>query len=55
MEKDTKTENMQKIFICGFPSVQINYFSKELILDKEGLILDKEGEILSLKLRDFLS
>ena len=48
MEMDTKAENKQMIYISGFPSVQIHYFSK-------GLILDKEGEVLSLKLRDFLS
>ena len=48
MDKDTKAENTQKIFISGFPSVQIHYFSK-------GLILDMEDEILSPRLRDFLS
>ena len=62
MEKDTKAENTQRIFINGFPSFQIHYFLKrlifdkeELILDKEGLILDMEEEILSPRLRDFLS
>ena len=55
MEKDTKTENMQRIFINGFPNVQIHYFLKGLILDKEELILDMEEEILSLRLRAFLS
>ena len=50
-----KVGNTQKIFIREFPSFQISYFSKTLILDKEELILDKEGEILSLKLQDFLS
>ena len=55
MEKDTKTENTQRIFIGGFPNVQLHYFSKGLILDKEELILDMEKEILSLRLRDFLS
>ena len=48
MDKYTKEENKQKIFISGFPSFQIPYFPKSLILDKE-------EEILSLRLRDFLS
>ena len=55
MEKDTKAENTQRIFINRFPSVQIHYFPKGLILYKEELILDIEEEILSPKLRDFLS
>ena len=62
MEKDTKAENRQKIFISGFPRFQIPYFPKRLIFDKEELILNKEGlildvgeEILSLRLKDFLS
>ena len=62
MEKDTKAENMQMIFISGFLSFQIHYFPKgsildkeELILDKEELILDMEEDILSPRLRDFLS
>ena len=55
MEKDTKAKNMQRIFISKFPSVQIQYFPKGLILDKEELILDMEEEILSPRLRDFLS
>ena len=46
---------MQNIFIHEFPSFQVSYYSKTLIIDKEELILDKEGDILSLKLRDFLS
>ena len=46
---------MQKIFINGFPNVQIYYFLKRLILSKEELILDMEDEILSPRLRDFLS
>ena len=46
MEKDMKVENTQKIFISGFPNVQIHYFLKGLILDKELLILDKEESIL---------
>ena len=56
MDKYTKVKNTQKIFISGFRSFQISYFSKrlildkeELILDKEELILDKEDEILSLR------
>ena len=53
MEKDTKAENTQRIFISGFPNVQIHYFPKGLILDKEELILDMEEEILSPRLRDF--
>ena len=48
MDKYTKVENKQKIFISEFPSFQISYFPKSLILDKE-------EEILSLRLRDFLS
>ena len=62
MENDTKAENTQRIFISGFPSFQIHYFSKRLIFDKEKLIFDKEGlildmgeDILSPRLRDFLS
>ena len=55
MDKYMKTENTQKIFISGFPSFQIPYFSKILILDKEELILDMDEEILFLRLRDFLS
>ena len=55
MEKETKAENTQMKFINGFPSVQIQYFSKGLIFYKEELILDIEGEILSPRLRDFLS
>ena len=50
-----KVENTKKIFISEFPSFQIPYFLKSLILDKEKLTLDKEEEILSLRLRDFLS
>ena len=46
MEKDTKTKNTQRIFISGFPSFQIHYFSKGLILGKEELILYKEELIL---------
>ena len=53
MEKDTKAENTQRIFISRFPSVQIHYFPKGLILDQEELILDMEEEIS--RLRDFLS
>ena len=48
MDKYTKTENTQEIFINGFPSFQIPYFPKRLILDKE-------EDILSIRLRDFLS
>ena len=55
MEKYTKAENTQNIFISGFSSFQIPYFPKRLILDKEELILDKEEDILSLTLRNFLS
>ena len=55
MNKCTKEENTQKIFINGFPNFQIPYFPKRLILHKEELILNKEEEILSLRLRDFLS
>ena len=55
MENDTKAENTQRIFISRFPNVQIDYFSKGLILDMGELILDMEEEILSLRLRDFLS
>ena len=55
MQKDTKAENTQKIFISGFPNVQIYYFLKGLILDKEESIIDMEDEILSPRLRDFLS
>ena len=47
MEKDTKAKNTEMIFISGFPSVQICYFLKGLILDKGELILDMEEEILS--------
>ena len=61
MDKYTKAENTQKIFINEFPSFQISYFPKRLILDKEELILDKEElifyreeKILSLRLREFL-
>ena len=55
MDKYTKAENTQNIFIIEFPSFQIPYFPKRLIPDKEELILNKEEEILSLRLRDFLS
>ena len=55
MDKYTKVKNTQKIFISEFPSFQIPYFSKRLILDMEELILDKEEEIVSLRLRDFFS
>ena len=55
MENDTKAKNTQRIFNNGFPSVQIHYFPKGLIFDKEELILDMEKEILSPRLRDFLS
>ena len=55
MDKYTKTENILNIFINGFPSFQIPYFPKRLIIDKKELIFDKEEEILSLRLRDFLS
>ena len=62
MGKDTKAKNTQRIFISGFPSFQIHYFSKGLILDKEELILykeelilDMEEDILSLRLINFLS
>ena len=55
MEKDRKAKNTQRIFISGFASVQIHYFPKGLILDKEELILDMEEEILSQRLRDLLS
>ena len=48
MDKYMKEKNMQKIFISRFPSFQILYFSKRIILEE--LILDKEEEILSLKL-----
>ena len=48
MDKYTKAENTQKIFINKFLSFQIPYFPKRLILDKE-------EKILSLRLRDFLS
>ena len=47
MEKDTKAENTKRIFISRFLNVQIHYFLKGLILDKEELILDMEEEILS--------
>ena len=53
MEKDTKVENTQRIFISRFPSVQIHYFPKGLILDQEELILDMKEEIS--RLRDFFS
>ena len=53
MEKDTKAENMQRIFISRFPSVQIQYFPKGLILDKEELILDMEDEIFFPKIKRF--
>ena len=55
MENDTKTENTQRIFISGFPNVQIHYFPKGLILGKEELILDMKEGILSPRLRDFIS
>ena len=48
MENDMEAENTQRIFISGFPSFQIHYFSKRLIFDKEELILDKEGLILDM-------
>ena len=35
MDKYMKKENTQKIFINEFPSFQIPYFSKRLIIDKE--------------------
>ena len=54
MNKYTKAENTQNIFISIFPSFQIPYFQKRLIIDKEELIFNKEEEILSLRLRDFL-
>ena len=47
MENDTNRENMHRIFIREFPSVQIHYFMKGLILDKEELILDMKEDILS--------
>ena len=47
MENDKKAKNTQRIFISGFPSVQIHYFPKELNLDKEGLIPDKEELIFN--------
>ena len=47
MENDTNAENTQMLFISGFSNVQIHYFPKELILDKEELIFDMEEEILS--------
>ena len=53
MDKYIKAENTQKIFISEFPSFQIPYFPKRLILDKEELIIDMEEEILSLRLRYF--
>ena len=49
MNKYTKAKNMQNIFISGFPSFQIPYFAKRLIIDKEELILNKKDEILSLR------
>ena len=55
MDKYTKEKNTLKIFISVFPSFQIPYFPKRIILGKEELIFDKEEEILSLRLRDFLS
>ena len=55
MEKDTETENTQMIVFNGFFSVQILYFQKGLIFNKEGLTFDKEEDILLLKLRDFIS
>ena len=55
MENDTKAENMQMIFISEFPSIQIHYFPKGLVLDKEELTLDMKEEILSSRSRDFLS
>ena len=55
MDKYTKTENTQKIFISEFPSFQIPYFPKKFIIYKEELIIDKENDILSLRLRDFFS
>ena len=42
MNKYMKVKNMQNIFFSEFPSFQIPYFPKRLILDKEKLILDKE-------------
>ena len=41
--------------MSGFPSVQIHYFPKGLIVDKEELILDMKEEILTPRLRDFIS
>ena len=37
VDKSMKVENKYKIFINRFFSFQIPYFSKRLILDKEGL------------------
>ena len=44
-----REEIIRRIFIHGFPSAQISYVSKTLILDKEEVVLDKEREILSPK------
>ena len=55
-------EITRKIFIHGYPSVQILYALKtlilnkeELVLDKKELLLDKEREISSPKSQDYLS
>ena len=53
MEKDMNAENTQRISINRFPSFQVHYFPKGLILDKEELTLDMEEEILSLRLEIF--
>ena len=43
-------DNTKKIFIHAFPSFQIPYLSKKIIIDKEKqIIFDKEKQILSLK------
>ena len=62
MDKYMKEKNTQKIFISEFPSFQIFYFPKILILDKEELIIGKEelildmkNEILSIRLGGFFS
>ena len=52
MDKYMKMENTQKIFTSGFPSLQISYFLKGLILDKEELILGMEEEILFSKIKE---
>ena len=55
MNKFIRERITRRIFIHRFPSIQISYVSKALILIKEELVFDKEREILSPKSRDYLS